>query len=130
MSSIVVSRSGDFCVIAQQLLGRTDDRPREPRLIQYVKHLWQDSCVRDVRAIPRQQIVYVVVGDHRDMKGVDARGSRQNRFLQDLFGDIQYRCLDGQERDARQRFESSLSESGIAVSRLIEHVLRGYEFVV
>ncbi len=113
MSSIVVSRSGDFCVIAQQLLGGADDRLREPCIIQYVKNLREDSCIRDMRAIPSQKIVYVMVGNHCDMKGIDARGSRKNRFPQDLFGDVQDRLLEGQERDARQFLESTLSEGGI-----------------
>jgi hypothetical protein len=64
------------------------------------------------------------------MKGIDARGPRENRFPQDLFGDVQDRLLEGQERDARQHLESALSEREITIGRLIEHVLRGYEFVV
>ena len=83
MSSIVVSRSGDFCVIVQQLLGRADDRSREPRPVQYVKNLGQNSRIRDVRAVPRQQIVYVMVSNHRDMKGVDAR-RKESAFLYPL----------------------------------------------
>jgi len=58
-------------------------------MIEYVKNLWTDSGIRDMRAIPRQEVVYVMMGDHRDMKGIDARGSRQNRFSQNLFGDFQ-----------------------------------------
>ena len=72
-------------------------------MIEYVKNLWKDSGIRDMRAIPRQKVVYVMMGDHRDMKGIDARGSRQNRFSQNLFGDFQDCLVDGQARDARQR---------------------------
>jgi hypothetical protein len=54
-------------------------------MIEYVKNLWKDSGIRDMRPIPRQEGVYVMMGDHRDMKGIDARGSRQNRFSQNLF---------------------------------------------
>ena len=80
-------------------------------MIEYVKNLWKDSGIRD-------------------MQGIDARGSRQNRFSQNLFGDFQDCRVDGQDRDARQRFQSALCEGGIPISRLIEHVLRGDEFVV
>ena len=123
MSSIVVSRSGDFCVIVQQLLGRADDRSREPRPVQYVKNLGQNSRIRDVRAVPRQQIVYVMVSNHRDMKGVDARRSRQNCLPEYFFGDFQDRLLDRQDRDVGQCLEATLSQSRITISRFIEHVL-------
>ena len=99
-------------------------------MIQCVKNLGKDSCIRDMRTIPLQKIVNVMVGDHCDMKGIDGRGSRENRFPQDFFGDVQDRLLEGQERDARQHLESALSESVITIGRLIEHVLRRYEFVV
>lgn len=72
-------------------------------------------------------MVYVTVGDHCDAEGIEARGSQENRFRQDLFGDVQDCLLDGQESDARHNLESALSESGITVGRLTEHVLRGYE---
>jgi hypothetical protein len=130
MSSIVVSRSGDFCVIVQQLLGRADDRPREPRMIEYVKNLWKDSGIRDMRAIPRQEVVYVMMGDHRDMKGIDACGSRQNRFSQNLFGDFQDCPFNRQDRDTCEHLESTLGQGGITIRRLVEHVLRGHELVV
>jgi hypothetical protein len=76
------------------------------------------------------QVVYVMVSNHRDTKGVDARRSRQNRFPQYFFGDFQDRLLDRQDRDTRQRVEAALSEGGIAVGRFIEHVLRGDELIV
>lgn len=71
-----------------------------------------------------------MVSDHRDMKGVDARRSWQNRFPQYFFGDFQDRLLDRQDRDARQCLKPALSQSRITISRFIEHVLRGDEFVV
>ena len=110
MSSIVVSRSGDFCVIVQQLLGRADDRPREPRMIEYVKNLWKDSGIRDMRAISRQEVVYVMMGDHRDMKGIDARRSRQNRFPEYFFGDFQDRLLDRQDGHVLQSLKAGGQE--------------------
>jgi hypothetical protein len=118
MSSIVVSRSGDFCVIVQQLLRRADDRSREPRPVQDVKNLGQDSRIRDVRAVPRQQVVCVMVSNHRDMKGVDARRSRQNRFPQYFFGDFQDRLLDRQDRDTRQK-DSPVNGTSAPVFRLM-----------
>ena len=83
-----------------------------------------------MRAVPSQKIVYVVMSDHRDMKGIDAGRWRENGFSQDLVGNVQDRLVDGQERNARQQFESALSKSGIAIGRLVEDVLRGHEFVV
>ena len=53
-----------------------------------------------------------MVNNHRDMKGVDARRSRQNRFPEYFFGDFQDRLLDRQDRDTRQRLEAALSEGG------------------
>jgi hypothetical protein len=99
-------------------------------MIEYAKNLGKDSGIRDMRAIPRQEVVYVMMGDHRDMKGIDARGSRQNRFSQNLFGDVQDCPLNRQDRDTRQRLQSALCEGGISINCLVEHVLRGYEFVV
>ena len=99
-------------------------------MIEYVKNLWKDSGIRDMRAIPRQEVVYVMMGDHCDMKGIDACGSRQNRFSQNLFGDFQDCLVDGQDRDAGQRLPSALCEGGIPISCLVEHVLRGHEFLV
>ena len=72
-------------------------------MIEYTKNLWKDSGIRDMRAIPRQEVVYVMMCDHRDMKGIDARGSRQNRFSQNLFGDFQDCLVDGQDRDTCER---------------------------
>ena len=71
-----------------------------------------------------------MVSNHRDMQGVDARRSRQNRFPQYFFGDFQDRLLDRQDWDVGQCLEATLSEGGIAVGRFIEHVLRGDKLVV
>ncbi len=99
-------------------------------MIQYVKNLGEDSCIRDMRAIPSQKVVYVMVGSHRDMEGIDARRSWQNCFSQDCFGDVQDCLLDREDRNARQRLEAALSEGRITISRFVEHVLRGDKFVV
>lgn len=71
-----------------------------------------------------------MVSNHRDMKGVDARRSRQNRFPQYFFGDFQDRLLDREDRYVLQSLEAALSEGGITISRFIEYVLRGDELVV
>jgi hypothetical protein len=71
-----------------------------------------------------------MVSNHRDMKGVDARRSQQNCFPEYFFGDFQDRLLDRQDRDVGQCLEATLSQSRITISRFIEHVLRGDEFVV
>ena len=64
-----------------------------------------------------------VVSNHRDMKRVDTRRSRQNRFPEYFFSDFQDFLLDRKDRDARQRLEAALSKAGITISRFIEHVL-------
>jgi hypothetical protein len=130
MSSIVVSRSGDFCVIVQQLLRRADDRPRESSAVQYAKNLGKDSGIRDMRAVPRQQVVYLLMSHHGDMQGVDTRRSWQNRLSQDLFGNAQDCPLNRQDRDTCERLESTVGQGGITIRRLVEHVLRGNELVV
>ena len=71
-----------------------------------------------------------MVSNHRDMKSVDARRSRQNCFSEYFFGDFEDRLLDRQDRDVGQCLEATLSQSRITISRFIEHVLRGDEFVV
>lgn len=48
-------------------------------------------------------IVYVMVSNHRDVKGIDARRSWQNRFPEYFFGDFQDRLLGRQDRDTGQQ---------------------------
>lgn len=64
-----------------------------------------------------------MVGNHSDMKCIDGRRSRQNRFFENRFGDVQDGVLDGEDGDARQRLESVMSERGITISCLVKHVL-------
>jgi hypothetical protein len=79
-------------------------------MIEYVKNLWKDSGIRDMRAISRQEVVYVMMGDHRDMKGIDARRSRQNRFPEYFFGDFQDRLLDRQDGHVLQSLKAGGQE--------------------
>ncbi len=98
-------------------------------MIEYAKNLGKDSGIRDMRAVQRHQVVSLVMSHHGDMQGVDTRRSWQNRLSQDLFGDVQDCPLNRQDRDTRQRLQSALCEGGISINCLVEHVLRGYEFV-
>ena len=83
-------------------------------MIEYVKNLWKDSGIRDMRAISRQEVVYVMMGDHRDMKGIDARRSRQNRFPEYFFGDFQDRLLDRQDGHVLQSLKAAGRNAGEA----------------
>jgi len=57
---------------------------------------------------------------------VAPKGDNSHFFL----GDVQDRCIQWQGGYALERLEPAAGNSEITVGRLVEHVLRGHEFVI
>ncbi len=86
--------------------------------------------IRNVSAIPRQQIVYPVVSRDRDMKRINNRFLRKNCTGYDLIGDDFDVRIGRRQRYAVERLKTFVGKVGVAVRGFIDHVLGRHKFVV
>ena len=86
---MVVSTPSVFvaCVIVYHLLGSADDRNEASPLDQHALDLREKPRVGDMRAIPRQEVVYPMMGCRRDVQRIDLSLGRKNGTGHDLRGD-------------------------------------------
>ncbi len=131
MASIVVSPAWVRLVllVIEHLLGGADDRHPATQVVQDLMYSWRYPCIGNMCAVPRQQVVYPVIGHQGNVQRVKLGLGGQDGACHDLLCDSVNLRGKVQQRKTIQCQEPLSRQVRVAIGRLVEHILRNNEFV-
>lgn len=119
-----------FWIIAEKRFRCANNRNRNAQPRENGMDPRKDLGIRDVLAVPRQEILYAMVGHRRDVQCIDLSLRRQNSGRHDLTGDPRNLGIVRQKRNAIQCAQAVARERRISRGCLVNHVLGDNQLVV